>query len=170
MHASPSWVSSFLSSESPCFLSTPQHVSFFIVVQELKELQESHEMLDAGTKAGVCGMCLDDSGKGLRLFVTSCTHSLCSNCALQLVQQMGNAFLPCPFCRTPMADFSLTRTRVLPAAAAAAGAATAQSSSTAAGGGMAPEAAAEAVTEAAHTAKKAAVPGESSGEKGRSNS
>lgn len=51
----------------------------------------------------ICGICLE-GGAGVQL-QGCCRHALCSGCALQLVQQVYAAPVPCPFCRVPMRGF-----------------------------------------------------------------
>lgn len=53
-------------------------------------------------EASSCGICLEAVP---RVRISGCKHPVCAGCALQLVQQLVKAPVPCPFCRTAIGGF-----------------------------------------------------------------
>ncbi|KAF5843170.1 hypothetical protein DUNSADRAFT_1597 [Dunaliella salina] len=54
--------------------------------------------------SSVCELCMEEEVS--RLFITSCQHKVCANCAVSLVQHLSTMPVGCPYCRIPIAGFA----------------------------------------------------------------
>ena len=94
-------------------MSSPIHPGTDI---ELGELPSVRPFADEDEAA--CAICLNDtSSLSTPLHVTQCAHQFCEQCLIAyLLKKPADAAIPCPLCRSPLADEEIPRTFTIPVA------------------------------------------------------